>query len=34
MLEEPDILFNDIWSKMKEEEMAEHLKIGYLKMIN
>jgi len=23
MLEEPDILFNDIWSRMKEEEMAE-----------
>ena len=23
MLDEPDILFNDIWSRMKEEEMAE-----------
>ena len=23
MLEEPDILFNDIWSRMKEEEMTE-----------
>ena len=23
MLEEPDILFNDIWSRMKEEEMME-----------
>ena len=23
MLEEPDILFNDIWSRMKEEEMIE-----------
>ena len=23
MLEQPDILFNDIWSKMKEEEMQE-----------
>ena len=23
MLEESDILFNDIWSRMKEEEMAE-----------
>ena len=23
MLEEPDILFDDIWGKMKEEEMIE-----------
>jgi hypothetical protein len=23
MLEEPDVLFNDIWSRMKEEEMTE-----------
>ena len=23
MLDEPEILFNDIWGKMKEEEMAE-----------
>ena len=23
MLEQPDLLFNDIWSKMKEEEMQE-----------
>ena len=23
MLEEPDILFNDIWSRMKEDEMIE-----------
>ena len=23
MLEEPDILFDDIWSRMKEEEMQE-----------
>ena len=23
MLEQPDLLFNDIWSKMKEEEMIE-----------
>ena len=23
MLEEPDILFNDIWSRMKEDEMVE-----------
>ena len=23
MLEEPDILFNDIWSRMKEEELVE-----------
>ena len=23
MLEEPDVLFDDIWSRMKEEEMQE-----------
>ena len=23
MLDEPEILFNDIWSKMKEEEMVD-----------
>jgi vacuolar-type H+-ATPase subunit I/STV1 len=23
MLEEPDVLFNDIWSRMKEDEMVE-----------
>ena len=23
MLEEPDILFNDIWTRMKEDEMIE-----------
>ena len=23
MLEQPDLLFNDIWSKIKEEEMQE-----------
>ena len=23
MLDEPDILFNDIWSRMKEDEMIE-----------
>ena len=23
MLEQPDVLFDDIWSKMKEEEMIE-----------
>jgi len=23
MLDEPEVLFNDIWSKMKEEEMQE-----------
>mgnify|MGYP000035104997 FL=1 len=23
MLEQPDLLFNDIWSRMKEEEMIE-----------
>ena len=23
MLDEPEVLFNDIWSKMKEDEMQE-----------
>ena len=26
MLEEPDVLFNDIWSRMKEDEMVESTK--------
>jgi hypothetical protein len=26
MLEQPDLLFDDIWSKMKEEEMIEEPK--------